>query len=68
MPTYYGGLEAGGTKLVCAVGADPDTLVAQTRIPTTTPAEAPTERPAYSGSRLYISARTPVIMLGFVQT
>ncbi len=39
MPVYYGGLEAGGTKIVCALGAGPDTLVAQTRIPTTTPAE-----------------------------
>jgi fructokinase len=40
MPVYYGGLEAGGTKLVCAVGAGPEHVVAQTRVPTTTPAEA----------------------------
>ncbi len=39
MPLYYGGLEAGGTKLVCALGSGPDTLVAEARIPTTTPAE-----------------------------
>ncbi len=35
----YGGLEAGGTKFVCAVGAGPDDLRAETRFPTTTPAE-----------------------------
>jgi len=39
MPLYYGGLEAGGTKLVCALGTGPDTLVAEARLPTTTPAE-----------------------------
>lgn len=35
----YGGIEAGGTKWVCAVGRDPDDLQAETRFPTTTPAE-----------------------------
>lgn len=34
----FGGLEAGGTKFVCAVGTGPDDLVTH-RIPTTTPAE-----------------------------
>ena len=33
----FGGIEAGGTKFVCAIGADPDTIVAQTTIATTTP-------------------------------
>jgi fructokinase len=33
----YGGIEAGGTKFVCAIGADPDHLYAQTTIPTSTP-------------------------------
>jgi fructokinase len=35
----YGGIEAGGTKWVCAVGTGPDDLRAITRFPTTTPDE-----------------------------
>ena len=35
----YGGIEAGGTKFVCAVGSNPDHIVAEARFPTTTPAE-----------------------------
>lgn len=35
----YGGLEAGGTKCVCAVGSGPGQLQALTRFATTTPAE-----------------------------
>ena len=34
-----GGIEAGGTKFVCAVGTGPDDIRAETRFPTTTPAE-----------------------------
>ena len=34
-----GGIEAGGTKFVCAVGTGPDDLQAVTRIPTTAPNE-----------------------------
>ncbi|MGB7087998.1 MAG: ROK family protein [Phormidesmis sp.] len=34
-----GGIEAGGTKFVCAVGTGPDDIRALTRIPTTTPEE-----------------------------
>jgi fructokinase len=34
-----GGVEAGGTKFVCAVGTGPNDLRAELRIPTTTPAE-----------------------------
>jgi len=35
----WGGIEAGGTKFVCAVGSGPDDLRAEARFPTTTPAE-----------------------------
>ena len=34
-----GGIEAGGTKFVCAVGTGPDDVQAETRVPTTTPGE-----------------------------
>lgn len=39
MSALYGGIEAGGTKFVCAVGAGPDDVRAEVRFPTTTPAE-----------------------------
>jgi len=35
----WGGIEAGGTKFVCAVGTGPGDLRAEVRIPTTSPAE-----------------------------
>ncbi|MGH3933868.1 MAG: ROK family protein [Pseudonocardiaceae bacterium] len=34
-----GAVEAGGTKVFCLIGSDPDHIVAQTRIPTGRPAE-----------------------------
>ncbi len=34
-----GGIEGGGTKFVCVVATGPDHIVAETRFPTTTPAE-----------------------------
>lgn len=39
MTMRYGGIEAGGTKFVCAVGSGPDAIEAELRFPTTTPAE-----------------------------
>ncbi|RME34274.1 MAG: ROK family protein, partial [Deltaproteobacteria bacterium] len=33
------GIEAGGTKFVCAAGTGPDDIRAETRFPTTTPEE-----------------------------
>jgi fructokinase len=39
MAGLVGGLEAGGTKFVCAVGTGPDDVRAEVRIPTTTPEE-----------------------------
>jgi fructokinase len=35
----FGGIEAGGTKFVCAVASGPETIVDEIRFPTTTPAE-----------------------------
>ncbi len=35
----YGGIEAGGTKMVCAVGSGPEDMRAEVRFPTTTPDE-----------------------------
>jgi fructokinase len=35
----WGGIEAGGTKTVCAIGTGPEDLRAEVRFPTTTPAE-----------------------------
>ena len=37
--SLFGGIEAGGTKFVCAVGTGPNDLRAEVRIPTTTPEE-----------------------------
>lgn len=36
----YGGIELGGTKIICAVGTGPADIQAETRFPTTTPDEA----------------------------
>lgn len=38
-PPLFGGIEAGGTKFVCAVGSGPGDIRAETRFPTTTPDE-----------------------------
>lgn len=35
----YGGIEAGGTKFICAIGSGPGKIVSERRIPTTTPDE-----------------------------
>lgn len=37
--TLYGGIEGGGTKFVCVVASGPEDVRAETRFPTTTPAE-----------------------------
>ena len=39
MTVLYGGIEAGGTKFVCAVGTGPDDIRAEVRFPTTLPDE-----------------------------
>lgn len=40
MERLYGGIEAGGTKFVCALGTGPADIRAEIRLPTTTPNEA----------------------------
>ncbi len=37
---WYGGIEAGGTKFVCAVGTGPEDILAETRFPTGRPEES----------------------------
>lgn len=39
MNELFGGIEAGGTKFVCAVGRGPDEIIAEIRFATTTPDE-----------------------------
>lgn len=39
MAALYGGIEAGGTKFVCAIGSGPGDLLAETSFPTTAPGE-----------------------------
>ena len=39
MSPFYGGIEAGGTKFVCAVGSGPHDITAEIRFPTTEPRE-----------------------------
>ncbi len=39
MPKLYAGIEGGGTKFIAAVGTSDGEILAETRIPTTTPAE-----------------------------
>jgi fructokinase len=45
--TLFGGIEAGGTKFVCAIGTGPDDLRNEVRFPTTTPAETIGQAIAY---------------------
>ena len=40
LPKLYGGLEAGGTKMVCAVGYADGTIMDKLSFPTTTPADS----------------------------
>ena len=39
MTPLYGGIEGGGTKFICVMGSGPGDIRAETRFPTTTPAE-----------------------------
>ena len=55
MNTLYGGIEAGGTKFVCAVGASPDDL-RETRFPTTTPDETIQRAIAFFRAQSHVAA------------
>ena len=56
-----GGIEAGGTKVVCAVGTGPDDVRAEARVPTTTPAETIGRVVAFFVEQ---AARAPLAALG----
>lgn len=45
--TYYGALEAGGTKMVCAIGDEDGNILQRVSIPTRTPAETMPEMIAF---------------------
>ncbi|HSM55703.1 MAG TPA: ROK family protein [Candidatus Sulfomarinibacteraceae bacterium] len=47
MAELFGGIEAGGTKFVCAVGSGPDDVRAETRFATTDPEETISEAIAF---------------------
>jgi len=57
----YGGIESGGTKVVCAVGTGPDDLRAEVRFPTTTPAETLERAIAFFREQ---QARAPIAAIG----
>jgi fructokinase len=56
--TPYGALEAGGTKIVCAVGTGPGDIRAETSLPTTAPAET------IAAALAFFAARSPLAALG----
>lgn len=60
--TLYGGIEAGGTKFVCAVGTGPGDIQAEVRFPTTQPAE--TIQKAIDFFQAQIEERGPLAAIG----
>lgn len=59
--TVFGGIEAGGTKFVCAVGTGPEDIRAETRFPTTTPEETVGRAIAFFRQE---AAKTPLAAVG----
>ncbi len=57
--TVYGGIEAGGTKFVCAVGSGPETIRDETTFSTTTPDET-----IGRAIRFFRDQRGPIAALG----
>lgn len=60
--TLYGGIEAGGTKFVCAVGTGPGDIQAEVRFPTTQPEE--TIQQAIDFFQAQIEQRGPLTAIG----
>jgi fructokinase len=56
-----GGIEAGGTKVVCAIGTGPGDVRAESRIPTTTPPATIAAALAFFRAH---AARAPILALG----
>lgn len=59
--TLYGGIEAGGTKFVCAIGSGPGDIQAEDRFPTTTPEETIGRAIAFFREQ---AAQRPIAALG----
>jgi fructokinase len=65
MDQLYGGIEAGGTKFVCAVGTGPDDIRAETVIQTTTPDETIGQAIAFFQEQRQLQARqAPLAAVG----
>jgi fructokinase len=62
MSHLFGGIEAGGTKFVCAVGTSPSDLRGESRFPTTTPAE--TIGKAVEFFKTAVAAQGPLAAVG----
>jgi fructokinase len=59
--TLFGGIEAGGTKFVCAIGSGPHDIHAEARFPTTTPETSISEAIAFLREH---HRRTPLAAIG----
>jgi fructokinase len=64
MTRFYGGIEAGGTKWICAAGPGPDELFALARIATTTPQETLSEAIAFFQQQAHNSGALSAIGVG----
>jgi fructokinase len=60
-PSLVGGVEAGGTKFVCAVGTGPHDMRAETRFPTTSPNETIDRAVEFFREH---TGRAPVVAIG----
>ena len=62
--SIYGGIEAGGTKFVCAVGSGPDDLQDEVRFETTSPKEIINRTIEYL-KKQNLKEKLPAIGIGF---